>query len=189
MAFSLLNWHSQPDRADDDLISRGEVVRALLCSHSSSEAASILEELPLRRMNPFRLIAVSLRERSLMEWRSGIEALTSKGHPWKRQHWFSSGFDEARANQVRRRVCAQFPGHLEDLATLRKLHATHLPSAGPFSLCMHRQDAATVSYTELSVGDYTAAMSYISGSPCSPAARFLEVLSLDPSAIQGGCAV
>ena len=184
MAFSLLNWHSQPDRANDDLISRGEVVRALLCSHSSSEAASILEELPLRQMNPFRLIAVSLPERSLVEWRSGIEALTSKGHPWKRQHWFSSGFDEARAIQVRRGVCAEFPD-LEDLATLRKLHATHLPTAGPLSLCMHRQDAATVSYTEISVRDDTAAMSYISGSPCSPAARFREVLSLDPSAHSG----
>jgi transport and Golgi organization protein 2 len=189
MAFSLLNWHSQPDRATDNLISRGEVVRTLLCSRSTSEAGSILKELPLRRMNPFRLVAVNLAERSLVEWCSGIEALTSKRHPWKRQHWFSSGFDEARAIQVRRGVCAQFPGDLEDLATLRKLHATHLPSAGPFSLCMHREDAATVSYTELSVRDHTASMSYISESPCSPAARFLEVLSLDPSAIQDGFTV
>ena len=57
MAFSLLNWHSQPDRATDNLISRGEVVRTLLCSRSTSEAGSILKELPLRRMNPFRLVA------------------------------------------------------------------------------------------------------------------------------------
>ena len=189
LAFSLLNWHSQPDRTGEDLISRGEVVRALLSGRSSSAAAAILKELPLRRMNPFRLIAVSLPERLLAEWRSGTEVLTSKVYPWQRHHWFSSGFDEARAIQVRRGVCAQFPGDLEDLATLRKLHATHLPSAGPFSLCMHREDAATVSYTELSVRDHTASMSYISGSPCSPAARFLEALSLDPSAIQDGCAV
>ena len=189
MAFSLLNWHSQPNRPGEDLISRGEVVRALLSGGSSSAAASILKELPLRRMNPFRLIAVSLPERSLTEWRSGTEALTSEAHPWKRQHWFSSGFDEAGAIQVRQRVCAQFPGDLEDLTTLRKLHATHQPMAGPFSLCMHREDAATVSYTEISVRDHTASMFYIAGSPCSSAARFSEVLSLDPSAIQDRCAV
>ena len=39
LAFSLLNWHSQPDRPGEDLISRGEVVRALLSGRSSSEVA------------------------------------------------------------------------------------------------------------------------------------------------------
>ena len=189
LAFSLLNWHSQPDRTGEDLISRGEVVRALLSGRSSSAAAAILKELPLRRMNPFRLVAVSLPERSLTEWRSGSEVLTFKVHPWKRLHWFSSGFDEARAINVRRRVCAQFPGDLEDLTTLRRLHASHHPIAGPFSLCMHREDAATVSYTEISVRDHTASMSYISGSPCSSAARFSEVLGLQPSVSQERCAV
>ena len=189
MAFSLLNWHSQPDRAAEDLVSRGEVVRALLASRSSSVAASILKELPLRRMNPFRLISISLADRLLMEWRSGPEALNFKVHPWKSRHWFSSGFDEARAIQVRQGVCTQFLGNLEDLATVRKLHSSHLPIAGPFSLCMHRKDAASVSYTEISVRDHTASMSYLAGSPCSPSARFRELLSLDPSAIENGCAV
>ena len=189
MAFSLLNWHSQPDRTGEDLISRGEVVRALLSGGSSSAPASILKELPLRRMNPFRLIAVSLPERSLTEWRSGSEALTFKVHPWRRLHCFSSGFDEARAIQVRRLVCAQFPGDLGDLTTLRRLHASHQPIAGPFSLCMHREDAATVSYTEISVRDHEASMSYISGSPCSSGARFSEVLSLDSSVLRDASAV
>jgi Transport and Golgi organisation 2 len=189
IAFSLLNWHSQPDRTGQDLISRGEVIRALLSGRSSGAAASILKELPLRRMNPFRLVAVSLPERLLTEWRSGAETLTSKVYPWKRHHWFSSGFDEARAIEVRREVCAQFHGDLEDLATLRKLHATHLPSAGPFSLCMHREDAATISYTEINVRDDTASMSYISGSPCSPAPRFRELIRLDFSAVQDRCPV
>jgi hypothetical protein len=173
MAFSLLNWHSQPDRIGENLISRGEVVRVLLSGGSSRAVASILKELPLGRMNPFRLIAVSLPERVHTEWRCGAEALTSTVHSWRRQHWFSSGFDEARATQVRGRVCVQFPGDLADLTTLRKLHATHQPIAGPFSLCMHREDAATVSYTEISVRDQAASMSYI----------------LDPSAIQDRCAV
>jgi hypothetical protein len=189
LAFSLLNWHSQPDRPGEDLISRGEVVRALLSGRSSSEVSAILKELPLRRMNPFRLIAVSLPERLLAEWNSGSELLTSKVCPWQRHHWFSSGFDEAKAIQVRRGVCEQFSGDLEDLPTLRKLHASHVPIAGPFSLCMHRKDATTVSYTEITVRDHTASMFYISGSPCFPAARCREVLSLRPSVRQDRCAV
>ena len=189
MAFSLLNWHSQPDRSGENLISRGEVIRAVLSGGNSGAVASIVQELPLGRMNPFRLIAVSLPERLLTEWCSGAEALTSKVHPWSRHHWFSSGFDEVRAIEVRQEVCAQFHGDLEDLATLRKLHATHLPSAGPFSLCMHREDAATVSYTEISVRNQTASMYYISGSPCSSAARFRETIRLELSSIKGGCLV
>ena len=124
-----------------------------------------------------------------MEFRQR-QLLTSKVCPWKqRHHWFSSGFDEAKAIQVRRGVCEQISGDLEDLPTLRKLHASHLPIAGPLSLCMHREDATTVSYTEITVRDHTASMSYISGSLCSPAARFREVLSLQRSVRQDRCAV
>jgi hypothetical protein len=183
LAFSLLNWHSQPDRPGENLVSRGEVVRALLSARSSREAASILRELPLKKMNPFRLIAISLPEHLLTEWRSGNEGLTSQAHPWKRHHWFSSGLDEHKAIRVRREVCAEFPGDLQELATLRKLHASHLPVAGPFSLCMHRPEAATVSYTEISVRGDEAAMFYIPGAPCSASPRFSEELNLDVAAI------
>lgn len=188
MAFSLLNWHSQPHRTDD-LISRGEVVRALLSGRSCSAAASILQELPLSQMNPFRLITVSLHEGLLAEWRCGNRGLTCKLHPWQRQHWFSSGVDEGRATHVRQEVCAAFSDDLQDLASVRKLHASHLPIAGPFSLCMHREDAATVSYTEISVRGREASMYYISGSPCSASPRSSERLNLDVSAIQTECAV
>ena len=75
MALSLLNWHSQPDRTGDDTISRGEVVRALLSARSSKSAASTLRKLPVERMNPFRVISISLREGLLNEWRSGSDTL------------------------------------------------------------------------------------------------------------------
>ena len=189
MTFALLNWHSQPERIAEDLVSRGEVVRALLSAPNSSAAVSILRRLPLRRMNPFRLIVVSLQERALAEWRSGNQALTFKRQPWKRNHWFSSGLDEARAIEVRQKVCSQFPGDLLEPAMLRKLHSSHLPHAGPFSLCMHREDAATVSYTEIDIREHTASIYYVSGSPCSHAAAAGELLSLDLSPIPAGCPI
>jgi Transport and Golgi organisation 2 len=179
MAFSLINWHSQPDRTCDDLISRGEVVRTLLSARSSEAAASLLRGLPLKRMNPFRVIAISLREHSLAEWRSGSRALEVTLLPWTRQHWFSSGFDETKANEVRQQVCSQVSGDLLDVPTLRKLHAGHVPKAGPFSLCMHRESAGTVSYTEISIRGRAASMYYIAGSPCTSSSRFTELLDLE----------
>jgi len=184
MAFSLINWHAQPDRAGDGTISRGEVVRALLSARSSKSAASILRKLAVERMNPFRVMAISLREGSLNEWRSGSDALEFTPLPWARHHWFSSGFDEAKADQVRRKVCLQISDDSLDVAALRQLHRSHLPRMGPFSLCMHRKEAGTVSYTEISVRHRTASMYYIAGSPCSHAPRFNEALALDSAAVQ-----
>ena len=53
---------------------------------------------------------------------------------------------------------------------LRRLHRSPAPHAGPFSTCMHRADAATVSYTDVAVPSRRAVMSYHAGAPCHTAA-------------------
>ena len=178
MTFSLINWHAQPDRADEDLVSRGEVVRAVLCASSSQAAARIIRRLHCGRMNPFRLIGINLAERSLAEWRSSAGRLEYIPLPWARQHWFSSGFDEAKVNDVRRQVCSRIPDDVLDLPKLRELHRSHEPEAGPFSMCMHRPEAGTVSYTEISVQGSQATAHYVSGPPCSCSRSFKASLDL-----------
>jgi hypothetical protein len=178
MAFSLLNWHSQPDRAGEDMVSRGEVVRAVLSARSPQAAARIVRQLPCERMNPFRLVGISLAERSLCEWRSGAERLEHIPLPWTRQHWFSSGFDEATADDVRRKLCDRIPDDALNLPTLRALHRSHVPEAGPFSMCMHRPEAGTVSYTEISVRGSHAAIQYVAAPPCSCSRSFRASLDL-----------
>jgi hypothetical protein len=46
------------------------------------------------------------------------------------------------------------------------LHRSHGTERGPYSTCMHREDAATVSYTEVTVSRQRADMSYTPGTPC-----------------------
>jgi hypothetical protein len=179
MAFALINWYSQPDCADENPVSRGEVVRALLSARNSSAAARLLRGLPLRRMNPFRLMVVSPSERSLTEWRSACGDLGPFVLSWNRQHWFSSGFDEGKANEMRRRVCSRMLRDPIDLPSLRRLHRSHAPKAGAFSLCMHRSEACTVSYTEIVVRGAMATTYYIAGPPCSKSPRFKASLALD----------
>jgi Transport and Golgi organisation 2 len=179
MAFSLINWYSEPDCANVNPVSRGEVVRALLSARNSAGAASLLRKLPLNRMNPFRLMVVSPSERSLTEWRSSGSDLEPFILPWTRQHWFSSAFDEGKANEMRRRVCARVHGDSFGLSSLRRLHRSHAPKAGPFSLCMHRNDACTVSYTEINVHGPVASVYYVAGPPCSRSPRFKASLELE----------
>jgi hypothetical protein len=132
-------------------------------------------------MNPFRLMVISSRQQSLSEWHSSAGNLKRFNLPWKRHHWFSSALDEARANEVRRRVCERMRGDFLDLVSLRKLHRSHAPRPGPFSLCMHRPDACTVSYTEINVRGAMATTYYIAGSPCSQSPQFKASLALDLS--------
>src|SRR5436305_622975 len=63
-----------------------------------------------------------------------------------------------------RRICEKTAA--DDIDRLRGLHRSHLPERGPFSICMHRTNAATVSYTEVTVENRNVTMRYKPGPPC-----------------------
>jgi hypothetical protein len=131
-------------------------------------ADDALHGLPLNRINPFRLIGVFPTTSEIVEWRWNLKQLVRKNLPWKSQQWISSGFDEPAAQRVRGRTFrqAQKQESTGSLDWLRRLHRSHLPQTGPFSTCMHRNDAATVSYTEIVVSDQHALMRYGNAAPC-----------------------
>jgi hypothetical protein len=49
---------------------------------------------------------------------------------------------------------------------LRRLHRSHVPNPGAFSVCVHRPDAETVSYTEVRCHGSLISMDYLNGNPC-----------------------
>lgn len=166
VCLALINWHRIEREPKVSVISRGQVIRKLAGLSSTAEIARELAALPLSKLRPFRLIGFVASEKTITEWRWNLERLTSKQHAWQRQHWFSSGFDERAAERVRADVCASSEVGGDDLVALRRLHRSHAPERGPFSICMHRDDAATVSYTEVAVEDRQLTMRYKAGSPC-----------------------
>jgi len=164
ISLALINWYAKPQRDRSLCVSRGIIIPHLLAAESLAEVAVLFADLPLAKINPFRLIAASRKERQLREWRWDAKTLLCKRFGWTRRHWFSSGYDEALVNKKRAAVVR---GAAElTLAGTRKLHQSHLPAEGPFSICMHRADARTVSYTEIAATGSGAAMRYASGSPC-----------------------
>ncbi|PYJ91678.1 MAG: hypothetical protein DME62_15080 [Verrucomicrobia bacterium] len=136
--------------------------------------------MPLNQLRPFRLIAIVPSARRVIEWRWNLEGLTMRNHRWQPQHWFSSGLDERRAERERQRVCdaAHDQQSARNLAWLRQLHRSHAPKRGPFSICMHRADATTVSYTEVAVSKRRATMRYKPGPCCSNGAIVTRTISL-----------
>jgi hypothetical protein len=170
LAFALINWYEKPQRDRRLAISRGVVIPRLLQADGIEAADALLKQMPLARINPFRLIAISLSDATIREWRWDGEALKLLRPDWRRHHWFSSGLDEALANRKRKKV-VQAKSRAASAETpdwLRRLHRSHAPARGAYSICMHRDVAETVSYTEIAATSRLAKMTYAPGAPCTP---------------------
>jgi Transport and Golgi organisation 2 len=180
ICLALINWHRIEREPKKDVLSRGIVVRELAGKSTADEIQDSITRLPLCKLRPFRLITIVPSEKRVIEYQWNVECLAICDHEWQRQHWFSSGFDERRAELERHRICdaANDQQSAETLSWLRQLHRSHAPKRGPFSICMHRSDAATVSYTEVAVSKQRATMRYKSGPCCSNGANVARTISL-----------
>ncbi len=150
------------------LVSRGELIPALLPEPAPQPMEETLKALLRPGMHPFRLFAIFPATHEILQWSWNGARLTSRPHEWIRNHWFSSSRSDSRAETERGRACEMswHPDTPDALAWLRAIHSSHIPDAGPFSVCVHRDDAATVSYTEVACGPRELRMSYLSGHPC-----------------------
>jgi hypothetical protein len=177
VSFALVNWYSAAAKANGDTVSRGTIIPSLSEAESSALANTSLSALPLDRINPFRLIGVFPVSREITEWGWDLKLLTRKQNRWRAQQWISSGFDEPTAQRVRGKTLR----HMQDqrsartIGWLRRLHRSHSPTVGPFSICMHREDASTVSYTEIYVQSACGVMRHVCGPPCRSASSHFHV--------------
>jgi hypothetical protein len=174
VSLALINWYSVPTRFESSPISRGEVVKATCTAGSPNRMEAVLATLPLDRIKPFRLIAFFPASSQITECRWDLNKLELKTCAWQTQQWISSGFDEPAAQRERSRTFQQAlkEKSVGSLSWLRRLHRSHSPEEGPFSICMHRADAATVSYTEIVVLGHDARLWHCLGPPCQPQKQF-----------------
>lgn len=165
---ALLNWNIDRKPAKPaEPISRGTIIPRLMATAEAASFEGEIRKLALERYAPFRLVAVSLERRAISETRwngAFLERLTSS---WTRAHWFSSSVSDKNAAQRRGTTCeASAKEWPTGISWLRRLHRSHAPTAGAFSICVHRPDAATVSYSEVGVNQDQVAMRYLGGNPC-----------------------
>lgn len=170
VALALLNWSKPPQMPK--LRSRGQVIPQLITEVTARAVDATLRRIALDGMRPFRLFGVFPGEHCVTQWSWDGSITTAYDSDWQLHHWFSSGLsdDSAEANRG-----PQFRSALEQadaltIGWLRRLHSSHVPERGPFSICVHRQDAATLSYTEVVVSEAESVMRYRDGSPCASSA-------------------
>jgi hypothetical protein len=180
VTFGLINWYAVEARVMGQPISRGEIVRAALPMAAPWKIRETPPAIDLEQVNPFRLIGIFPGPKRVFEWRWNRFAFERFEHPWKSNIWISSGFDEIGAQRTRGKAfrSALKEASAGSIGWLRSLHASHLPDRGPYSTCMHRSDAATVSYSEIVVNPRSAQMCYLDGTPCGRSVCSTSQLSL-----------
>jgi hypothetical protein len=166
---ALLNWNDcKSFYKREKRRSRGLLIPQLIGAADLIATDSQFSHLNLHGVFPFRLVGIFRSERIIHEWRWDGNAKQKQQYSWNRKHWFSSSLSDSIAKKIRGSVCEAAAGELaaESISWLRSLHRSHLPKPGPFSICVHRQDAFTVSYTEVRCQGSSVSMDYLDGNPC-----------------------
>ncbi len=170
IVLALLNWNDviSHGKGGGKTRSRGQVIPVLIGSRSVAELHAAFLVSNLEAMLPFRLVGVFPSEKQIWEWRWDSTQLRSQVHVWESRHWFSSSLSDQQAESLRGAACrdAQSEPDAGSVPWLRRLHASHAGGPGPFSVCVHREDVTTLSYTEVISTSKAVSVEHFLGSPC-----------------------
>lgn len=171
IALALLNWNDVAPRviSGQKNRSRGLLIPALIGSRSLLGLEAAISKSTLDGIPPFRLFGLSRWEREIREWRWNSVKTEFVSHGWQAHHWFSSSMSDKQAESSRGAACLEAWNEPDagSAAWLRRLHVSHADAPGPFSICVHRPDVRTLSYTEIECADATLGMKHFLGGPCS----------------------
>lgn len=171
----LLNHYPFRHHPNKDGPSRGLITEAMLGCESQQNALSKLRGLPLANWRPFYLLLFQTGDAPLLCTWNGTALTVAEPH----LPLTSSSFLPEEVLEARRR---SFPVHPDD-PSLDLFHSSHVPERGPYSVCMHRPEAETVSFTKIHVRHDSIDMEYLPASPCRGGEIKPQQLRIDRSAV------
>lgn len=186
-------YHDSPMSAEGEWISRGLLVTSLLVETSKDEVERRLRDEPLAHYQPFTLAAFEVgRGARLFAWNGKELALSQVVETGL--VLTSSGYDQEKATRDRTALFSRwtefhptnpthptYPTHPTP-ESFERIHASHIPEKGPLSICMHRPEAGTVSFTRIDVRPGAIEVSYVPGPPGETSERISRTLPRIPAA-------
>ena len=145
--------------------SRGLLLTSLAGARSKSEMLRRLETEDLHRFRSFLLTLFDADGApSLVRWLRGARELD----PAPSMPLVSSSFETLDVRRSREQVFRDLTvEHPDDPLELRlAYHESHRPARGPASVCMHRPEAHTVSFSRVEVDPREVRSHYAAHSPC-----------------------
>ncbi|HEU0005053.1 MAG TPA: NRDE family protein [Terriglobia bacterium] len=152
--------------------SRGLLLIGLADCHSLEEAQSRFDSLDLAAYQPFTVVVLAPgRPSLLLHWTGRDSLIECNGEA--EMPLTSSSFDSRGVEVYRKRLfneLAKERGRV-DLPLLMDFHASHVPTPSAYSPCMHRENAQTVSFSRVTVGDGVIEFVHFPVPPCARRAR------------------
>lgn len=172
LTLCLLNRYgdSNPE-AEWTFTSRGLLLTDLLDSERSQELQRRVGNVDLGRFRPFTMAVLAVGEPALLiDW-TGRECSVQPNAEIS-MLLTSSSLLGSKARELRERQFHKMMSQAGkvDAELLYRFHRSHAPAAGPYSVCMHREDAATVSLSAVTVTPQVVELSYQGDCPCSEVA-------------------
>lgn len=161
----LLNHHPKPEIKFPQ--SRGDIVLRLMAMTAKEDFESSLAGLRLADYASFRLGVIFPGNFPRTYLWNGIE-LVREGIA--KRFFSSSSYESTEVVSARlQTIAVAQPTSIEDFL---QLHRSHEPEKNAFSICMHRDDAQTVSFSHIVVRDGKITFAYADGPPCCTPADF-----------------
>jgi Transport and Golgi organisation 2 len=160
LAMSLLNGENPRGAASR---SRGMVIPALMSARSVRDAVQAAAADDWSAYSAFTLLVLQTDEpASVIRWDGGERRIYTEA--WDLMPLTSSSFDPQGVAFQRQQEFARLSP--TESAALHRFHASHHSEPGPYSVCMHREDARTVSFSHVKVSRAGAEFHYLPDSPC-----------------------
>jgi len=145
-------------------VSRGQLLMDASHLVSQHQVMQQLKGTDLGVFRAFDLLVLAIGETPLLISWNGTN-LTTETNP--RMPLSSSSYDTANIVFGRKQQFRQMKQETAiDPDQLEWFHRSHLPTQGPGSVCMHRTDAQSVSYSHITADSETTYFFYKDGSPC-----------------------
>jgi hypothetical protein len=146
--------------------SRGRVVPALADSRCVDEAARRLSAMNLDAFAPFVIAALAPGQSVVVDWDGEQRHVDPRPEP--RMPLTSSSFEPETVRE-RRRAEFERVAATVNVESLHSFHMSHGQQRGPYSTCMHRADAQSVSFSWVKVGKRGIDFLYSPDAPCQRA--------------------
>ncbi|MDH3629205.1 MAG: NRDE family protein [Acidobacteriota bacterium] len=165
----LLNGY-RPADADGTFVSRGQVVLQLADYPDVTTALASLDRIDVQALRSFRIFAIDPRIVGSRVWDG--ETLSKNETPAVDEAIVSSSYRSAEVRRSRREwfrtllSLRQGDDPASRAAAHMRAHASHQPERGPSSICMHRDDARTVSFSHVEAASHGTRFTYHDDSPC-----------------------
>jgi len=164
--------------------SRGLVLTDWISAPDLASLRELVARSDLRGVAPFSMVVLEAQSpASVIQWNGARCDLIEEQHA--PMPLVSSSFDPHGVARSRRDLLLQMSGGSSKTGVFLAFHRSHEPERGPYSPCMHRSDAYSVSFTWVNVMAGEAIMYYAPGPPCSSLfgeSRLLPIGTLQDSA-------